>query len=120
MTLGHVIIAGSRGFPRDTFNDAIALLDASRVAAVVSGCAAGPDTWGATWARAHGVPVVEMPADWERHGKAAGPLRNADMIAHALHHGGRLLAFWDGESRGTAHIIRASRQQGLPVVVVRP
>lgn len=120
MRLGHIIIAGSRGFPRGAFDDAIALIDPGHVDAVVSGCAVGPDTWGAQWARAHGIQVVEMPADWERHGRAAGPLRNADMLSHALHHRGRLLAFWDGYSRGTAHIIGAARRLGLPVTVVSP
>ena len=55
------------------------------------------------------------PADWDKHGKAAGPIRNAEMaeVADAL------IAFWDGQSRGTANMISLAKSKGLSVAVVR-
>jgi len=47
-----------------------------------------------------GFPVTR--ADWEQHGKAAGILRNCKMAAAGATH---VLAFWDGTSPGTAHMI---------------
>ena len=83
--------------------------------AIVSGCAAGADTLGAEWARARGIEVIEYPAEWDRLGKRAGYIRNEEMAKVATH----LVAFWDGESRGTKHMIDLSNQYGLRVVVVR-
>ena len=55
------------------------------------------------------------PADWERHGRAAGPIRNEEMaeVSDAL------IAFWDGKSRGTKSMIEIARRKGLQVAVVR-
>lgn len=53
-------------------------------------------------------------ADWETHGKAAGPIRNAEM-AEA---GDALLLIWDGKSRGSASMKREAEKRGLPIVEV--
>lgn len=79
----------------------------------VSGTARGADTLGEKWARLNGFDVVFFPADWNTHGKRAGYLRNEQMAEYATH----LIAFWDGESKGTAHMISIARQKGLVVDV---
>ena len=55
------------------------------------------------------------PADWNRLGRAAGPIRNEEMaeVSDAL------IAFWDGKSRGTKSMIEIARRKGLQVAVVR-
>lgn len=82
---------------------------------VVSGHATGSDTLGERYAREHDLKCELYPADWNTHGKAAGPIRNAQMadVAQAL------IAFWDGESRGTKNMIDTAKAKGLKVVVVR-
>jgi len=82
---------------------------------IISGCARGPDTAALDWAEDRGIPVERHPADWSRHGKAAGPLRNREM-AQA---GDALLLFWDGASRGSASMLREMERLGKPVRVVR-
>lgn len=67
--------------------------------AIISGAARGADTLGARYARERGVPVLEFPADWVRLGKRAGMVRNLQMLDSA----DAVVAFWDGQSRGTAH-----------------
>jgi len=82
---------------------------------IVSGMARGADMLGRTFALREGVALHEFPADWETHGKAAGFIRNRAMAEAS----DGLLAFWDGHSRGTAHMIQTMRDMGKPVHIVR-
>ena len=52
-------------------------------AAVVSGGAAGVDALAAAWARAHGVPLVELRPDYDAHGAGAPHVRNAEIVQRA-------------------------------------
>lgn len=82
---------------------------------IVSGHASGADSLGEKFAADHNLQCELHPADWELHGKAAGPIRNAEMaeVADAL------IAFWDGKSPGTKSMIDLARRKGLQVAVVR-
>lgn len=76
---------------------------------IVSGMARGADALAVQFARTHGVKLYEMPADWNGpHGKGAGYARNVQMSRFA----DGLLAFWDGKSRGTRHMIDTMRNAG--------
>jgi len=59
-------------------------------------------------ARELGWTVHPYPADWEKWGKAAGPIRNNTMVKHARPH--VVLAFPKAGSRGTTHCIRVARE----------
>ncbi len=111
----RVIIAGSR-----SITDPKHIAEAVRqsefpITEVVSGGARGVDRLGEAWARKHGIPVTVFPADWERHGRAAGPLRNTQMAEY----GEALIAVWDGKSRGTLDMIRKAKKYGLKVFVLK-
>lgn len=80
---------------------------------VVSGCAKGGDRLGELYAEAMGLKVHRFRADWNKYQSAAGPIRNEEMGRFA----DALIALWDGESRGTGHMIRFMRSLGKPVVV---
>ena len=82
---------------------------------IVTGHASGADTLGEKFAVDHNLQCELHPADWEKHGKAAGPIRNAEMadVADAL------IAFWDGQNRGTKSMIELAKRKGLQVAVVR-
>jgi hypothetical protein len=80
---------------------------------VISGAARGADTHGEAWAEARGIPVERYPADWEKHGRAAGPKRNVEMIKLAE----AVVAVWDGYSPGTAHAIKTAESAKLKVFV---
>ena len=123
----RLIIAGSRDFD----NYALLLRAADQFIAqhlplstdnrnpadveIVSGCARGADTLGERFGTELGCVVVRMPADWQTHGKAAGFIRNEQMAQYGTH----LLAFWDGRSRGTEHMIDAATRKGLTVKIIR-
>jgi len=116
----RVIIAGGRTFADYDLvkTQCLALLkermNADNVI-IVSGCASGADALGERFAREHNLVVELHPADWERHGRSAGPIRNAEMadVADAL------IAFWDGKSRGTKSMIEIARRKGIPVKCVK-
>ncbi len=77
---------------------------------IVSGGANGVDFMGEKWARDHHIPVKLYPAQWGKHGKAAGPIRNKEMAFYA----DELVAIWSG-SPGTANMIGHMRKLGKPV-----
>lgn len=117
-----VIIAGGRGFQGGA--PAEAFLDAARqhlgylgpIEEVITGGATGADAMGKAWARTRGLPWREFPAQWDKYGKSAGPLRNAEMARHAAP-GGLLIAFPGGA--GTASMVREAKRVGLRVLAVR-
>ena len=108
------IIAGSRNITKyTTVEKGINQLPIT-ITEVVSGTARGVDRLGEQWAEKNNIPVKKFPANWDKHGKRAGYLRNAEMAEYA----DALVAFWDGESRGTEHMINLAKKAGLVVYVV--
>lgn len=87
----------------------------SGFAVVIHGAARGADTLGGEWAKSRGVSIEEYPADWERNGLRAGPIRNAWMLET-----GKptvVIAFPGG--RGTADMVLRARVAGVPTLVIR-
>lgn len=111
----RLIIAGSRGFDNYAALCRAVFVYGLRPSVIISGTARGADQLGEMFAACHGVPVERFPADWNRHGKRADYLRNAEMANNA----DALPAFWDGESRGTRHMIDLAEKAGLAVYVWR-
>lgn len=110
-----VIVAGSREFnDRELLDRTMRRLYGSQGIIVLSGMARGADTLGKEWAEENGVVVDKHPADWDRYGKSAGPIRNREMAKEA----DALVAFWDGKSVGTKHMINCALLDGLEVHVI--
>ena len=84
---------------------------------LISGGATGVDSMAERYARENKIPIKVFPADWKKYGKAAGPIRNSKMADYAGSEG-RLIAFWDGKSRGTGNMIRTAERKGIKVTVV--
>jgi YspA, cpYpsA-related SLOG family len=109
----RVIVAGSR-----TITDMIAVEEAMElsgfeVTSVVSGTASGVDKLGERWAKNHGVPISQYPANWNLYGKSAGYKRNVEMALNA----DSLVAVWDGVSKGTRHMIDIAKSKNLRIYV---
>ena len=87
---------------------------------IVSGTARGADKLGEKFAESNGLEVVRFPADWKNLGKRAGYVRNTEMAKYSVADGnyGVLIAFWDGKSRGTKHMIDLANKYGLEIHVV--
>ena len=98
---GYIIYKVLYGLGNDIINE------------VVCGDAKGADTLGAEWAHLHNIPVKHFPAKWDEYGKAAGYIRNAEMGEYA----DALIAFWDGKSKGTAHMIKTMKMNKKPYTI---
>lgn len=61
------------------------------------------------------MTVHAFPANWDKHGRSAGYIRNANMGDFA----DALVAFWDGQSKGTKHMIDYMNKLGKPVYVFK-
>ncbi len=109
----RTIIAGSRGgIHYQNLLDALKEISWTPTF-VISGTARGVDLMGERWAKENNLPIERYPADWDKHGKPAGYIRNAEMADKAS----ALLALWDGQSRGTMHMINLAKKKGLVVHV---
>ena len=119
------VVSGSRDFPdlgmvKDYIKDHVKPGDT-----LIHGGARGVDRKAAAVASEWGAYIVTVPADWDRHGKSAGVIRNTQMIESALEHQSRGcevcgLVFWDGVSRGTKHFIDTAEKLGLRHYVFKP
>ena len=108
------IIAGSRGFEDYKFmSQALSKIE-FEITEVVSGTARGADRLGERWAKDNGMPISKIPADWDHHSKAAGYIRNEEMAKCS----DALVAFWDGKSKGTKHMIDIAKRYQLKVKIV--
>ena len=78
---------------------------------IISGMAKGADTLGIRYAEEHKLTMVLSPANWKKYPRMAGILRNMNMLVTATH----LVAFWDGKSHGTKHMIEIAKAKGISV-----
>ncbi|MDX1803139.1 MAG: DUF2493 domain-containing protein [Alcanivorax sp.] len=78
---------------------------------LIHGDANGTDRLASRWAHDQGVDQVCYPANWQAHGRAAGPLRNQRMLQHGKPQA--VVAFPGG--RGTAHMIGLAERASVPV-----
>jgi len=109
-----LIIAGSRNFTDYPLLKKTLTPIRSLISEIVSGTARGADQLGEQFALEHDIPIKQFPADWDRYGKPAGYIRNAQMAEYA----DALIAFWDGKSAGTGHMIEVARKNKLMVSVI--
>ena len=115
-----VIIAGGRDFTNVTvmattlnnLQDVDHVIEIEKLT-LICGMARGADLTAYKLFSEAGLPIKMYPADWDQYGKSAGYIRNNKMADVA----DMLIAFWDGESRGTAHMIATARKLKLNVLV---
>jgi len=112
-----VIIAGGRDFKdyellkRSCDNILVNQKDIE----IVSGCASGADRFGEKYAIECGYNIHHFPADWINEGRSAGYKRNRDMAMFS----DALIAFWNGKSPGTGHMINLAREFGLKIRIIK-
>jgi hypothetical protein len=132
----RILVCGGRKFgcldlncPPELFNEAIhnaqveqAFLrqtlsninDKAIIEVLIEGDAKGADKLAGRWAEDNGVPRLTFPADWDTHGKAAGSIRNQQMLDEGKPT--LVIAFPGG--RGTKDMVRRAKKAGLPVYEV--
>ena len=116
----RVIICGTRDFAdkKFIFETVATLLQSYDDIEIVSGHAKGVDAIAEAYAKEHELILTVLPADWKHYGRAAGPIRNQEMLQYALCANPLVIAFWDGKSKGTANMISQARKAGVKVVII--
>ena len=98
----RIAVVGSRSFKNYEFLKSILDAYIGIVLVIVSGGAAGADKLAERWAKDNGVPLKVFYPSWKRYGKAAGPIRNQEIVDNCDF----VIAFWDGKSRGTMDTLK--------------
>lgn len=111
----RVAIVGSRDFTDFEYLEKWVLrtlihdigVDDFRTLKIVSGGARGADTLAEMFAHRHNISTNIFPANWNKYGKKAGYLRNIEIVNNCDF----LIAFWDGESKGTKMTIDIAKKK---------
>ena len=116
-----VIIAGSRGFnDYGLLRAKVDILLSRKVSAlneivILSGHCNGADLLGEKYAREKKYRVETYLPNWDMYGRAAGPIRNAEMARNA----NALIAFWDEKSPGTKNMINEAQENKLEIRIIK-
>lgn len=115
-----VLVTGGRDF--NDFRFVSDVLDAyhskGEIVLLLQGGAEGADSHAAHWAKQRQIPWLTLPAKWGKLGKAAGPIRNQQMLGFLGLRPDYVLAFEGG--RGTADMIARAKAEGIPVYKPTP
>ena len=82
---------------------------------VVSGGARGADTYAREFAHKYNLPLTEYLPEYDKYGKQAPLVRNRLIVENC----DCLIAFWDGESRGTKYTLDYAQKLGKPIKIVK-
>jgi hypothetical protein len=110
----NLAIVGSRNFTDPERLSRIVDKVQGDITLIVSGGARGADTLAEYYAKKKAIPYLIFPADWDKHGKKAGILRNQDIVDNA----DAMIAFLAPESKGTRDSIKRAQKKGIPVHIV--
>jgi hypothetical protein len=102
----YILTDSDKEFLNDFHND-------NNIELLIHGGCSGVDNCAGDWAKSKNIPVKIFPADWKKHGKAAGPLRNREMAKHA----DAVILFPGG--RGTASMKSEAEKAVIQVILPR-
>ena len=107
-----IAIVGSRGIMIENIDTYIPVCEE-----IISGGAIGVDTCAAEYALKNNIRLTEILPKYELYGRAAPIIRNQDIVDRA----DEVIAFWDGESRGTLSVIKYAQKIKKPckIVIIR-
>lgn len=119
----RIIIAGSRLFNnyrllKKELDEYIVTLDTIDDIEIVSGHCRGTDQLGERYARSHGFKIKYFPAEWNKYGRSARPMRNRAMVQYAKDDDGFLFLFWNGKSKGSKSMLHEASMIELPYKIV--
>lgn len=81
---------------------------------IISGGARGADSLAERYIKDYGLECFIFRPDWNKHGKAAGYIRNQQIVDES----DVIVAFWDGESKGTKDTIDKARRAKKPTFII--
>lgn len=107
----RVLVCGGRNY--DNYDIVSETLSKFTVDAVITGGCSGADALAERWARENNVAVLLFPAQWDEHGRAAGPIRNQQMLDEGKPD--LVLAFRGG--KGTADMVRRAAKANIRILL---
>lgn len=115
----RVLVCGGRQYDNDriVFNSLSRVHAKTPIGLVIHGACmqrgmlSGADRWAEAWAQVNQIPYLGVPARWDTDGRAAGPIRNAQMIADW--HPDLVVGFPGG--KGTAGMLSLARRAGIEI-----
>ncbi len=105
-----VAVIGSRGIKLDNLGDYLP----DDLTEIVSGGAKGVDTTAREYATENGIKLTEFLPEYSRYKRGAPLKRNIQIAEYA----DKVLAFWDGKSRGTKYVIDYCKSNNIPIEIV--
>lgn len=116
----RIIVCGGRNFNdknlfEETLDRIIPLYDSPEL---ISGHASGADMLAEEYAQKNNLRITVFKPDWKKYGRAAGPIRNREMIQFAAEEQPVIIAFWNGSSRGTKNMIEQGEKAGAKIHVI--
>ena len=105
-----VAVIGSRGIKLDNLGDYLP----DDLTEIVSGGAKGVDTTAREYATEHGIKLTEFLPEYSRYKRGAPLKRNIQIAEYA----DKVLAFWDGKSRGTKYVIDYCTEHNIPIEIM--
>ena len=111
----RLLVCGGRDFNNQSrvFHVLYKIHEKRPITEIIHGDARGADSLAGRWAQIEHIKETAVPADWDTHGKAAGLLRNQQMLEMKPD---GVVAFPGG--RGTAHMVRIAKQEGITVMEI--
>lgn len=107
-------IVGSRSFTDYEFLCEKLKTHNPHISMIVSGGAKGADSLASRYAYEHDIPLKEHIPEWDKYGRAAGMIRNKKIVEGS----DVVIAFWDGESRGTKNSIDIAKKLNKKFVII--
>ena len=104
-----IAVIGSRSITTVSIDSYI-----SNAKEIISGGAIGIDTLAAEYAKRNGIKLTIFLPEYERYGRAAPIIRNKSIVDYAE----KIIAFWDGSSKGTLSVIKYAEKTGKPCEIV--
>lgn len=86
---------------------------------VVSGCAPGADAGGEEWAKMRNIPIKRFPAEWDRYGRSAGPLRNEAMAKYLASKTPKGIVILFPGGKGTANMASCALMHKLHILTYK-
>jgi hypothetical protein len=116
----RVLICGGVSFSdEELFNKTLDEMIDKENTVLVSGHAKGADTLAEKYAEKHGIEIKVFPPEWSKYQKAAGPIRNRQMLGYISEADEKLvIAFWNGQSRGTKHTVETAEKMGIETQII--
>ena len=113
-----IIVAGSRDFNDFEYfslcmEEVISRFSNEKIIFITGKARSGADALIIDWCKLNNYGWLEYPADWDKHGKSAGYIRNTEMCKIAT----ELVVFWDSISKGTKHMIDISKKKKIPITI---